>query len=644
MAPDEHVTPCPQCGSSFPVTVKLCPNDGTVLEHQATVVRQLGKTLDGKYRLDAFLSQGGMGAVYRATHVMLGKSVAVKLINPELVTSPEVVRRFQREARAANALNHPNIVAVYDLGQTAEGTLYIAMELVNGLSLKSVIESSGPMSASRTIALLRQVASALAVAHRQNIIHRDLKPQNIMIAKDDGGAEMAKLVDFGIAKTFDDSTTQLTATGYALGTPQYMSPEQAEGRAVDARSDLYSLGVILYEMLAGVVPFGDGSASAILIQHIKETPQRPSLRNPRAAVPVDLEAIALRCLEKDPARRFQTADEFSSALERAAASIAGAAASMPATVPIAAETTRRVPAVAAPPSSTRPTVPQAAGALAAAPPSPAASNRAALVALMVVLVLVGAAAVSLGMYVKRQREQSAATAATDLAAKQPSAAVASPEPPAPAPVPPSATPAMAPQPPADANGRRPQVAERSASTRRATEIGGSTSPRPATPPSASAAPPPAAAPGDAPTPARPAVQLPPPAEASFPVNPAVFFHCAGPPEICSVLRAQVDDALEKSGLSSVRSAQRADVDVGARVNALQQKVTQEFSTMLAVRTYSIELEAETTRTSERVAMPPPATLNFDPQFGSERVVEKARLVASDIVDRVKAFAARKRGG
>src|SRR5205807_3677118 len=164
----------------------------------------------------------------------------------------------------------------------------------------------------------RQVASALTTAHRHNIIHRDLKPHNIMLATGPDGNELVKLVDFGIAKTFDEST-QLTSTGSALGTPYYMSPEQIEGRTVDARADIYALGIILYEMLVGEVPFADQSTPAVLVRQLKERPARPSLKNP--TVPAALEAIALRCLEKDPAQRFQSADEFAAALNDATAAI-----------------------------------------------------------------------------------------------------------------------------------------------------------------------------------------------------------------------------------------------------------------------------------------------------------------------------------
>src|SRR5205809_724594 len=305
---------CPECGRTFPANVRLCPNDGTVLDEQTPPGSKfLGTVLDGKYRLDSYLSKGGMGSVYKATHVMLNKTVAVKLINAEIVSSPEVVRRFQREARAATTLNHPNITGVYDLGQTADGTLYIAMEFIDGPSLKSVLTKEGPMAPARIVSLMWQVSAALAVAHRHSIVHRDLKPHNIMLTRDDHGREVAKLVDFGIAKTFDEAT-QLTQTGFVVGTPQYMAPEQAEGKPVDGRSDIYSLGVILYEMLSGDVPFNDPSTPMILIKHIKDAPVPPSVKNPDAHVSPELEGIAMRCLQKDPAARFQTAAEFGNAL------------------------------------------------------------------------------------------------------------------------------------------------------------------------------------------------------------------------------------------------------------------------------------------------------------------------------------------
>src|SRR5262245_4213575 len=306
---------CPKCGTRFASNVKICTHDGTVLNEEPAQNSQIGKLLDGKYRLDAYLSQGGMGAVYKATHVMLDKTVVVKLIKPELVTSAEVVRRFQREARAASNLNHPNIVAVYDLGQTEDGTLYIAMEFIDGSSLKDVIRKSGPIPVPRIVAILRQVAAALSEAHGHNIIHRDLKPHNVMLAKAlGGGQEVAKLLDFGIAKTFEDGSTQLTQTGFAIGTPQYMAPEQAAGKEVTAQSDLYSLGAMLYEMLIGEVPFDAPTTAAILIKQLTEQPLPPSRRKPQLNVSPVLEAIALRCLDKEPSRRYASAAALTEAL------------------------------------------------------------------------------------------------------------------------------------------------------------------------------------------------------------------------------------------------------------------------------------------------------------------------------------------
>ena len=308
---------CPQCGTTYPPQMSICPVDGTVLSsHGRASDPIVGTVIAGKYRIDAVLGRGGMGAVYRATHVMLNKTVAVKTINRDLIESAEMVQRFQREARAATSLEHPNIVAVYDLGQADDGGLYIAMEFVKGVDLKDVIRASGPMPAARIVPLLAQVASALARAHRNHIVHRDLKPQNLVIATDANGQERVKLLDFGIAKTLEEGATQLTADGYSLGTPQYMAPEQAMGEQVDGRADIYALGVILYEMLVGDVPFNAASAPAVLVKHLNEAPEPPSHRRPDLRIPPALEAVALRCLEKDPANRFQTAEEFGAALER----------------------------------------------------------------------------------------------------------------------------------------------------------------------------------------------------------------------------------------------------------------------------------------------------------------------------------------
>ncbi len=303
---------CPTCSKDFTLSRRICPYDGSVLEDRLPAEEgPIGKTI-GVYKVEGFVNKGGMGAVYRATHLMLGKPVALKLINPEVLTSPQVVGRFQREARVVSQLSHPNIVTVHDLGQTEDGILYLAMELVSGINLKELIDREGPLDPGRAVRLARGVATALAVAHKDKIVHRDLKPQNVMVTEDAEGREIPKLLDFGIAKALESDGSTLTSTGMLLGTPRYMSPEQAKGTEVDGRSDLYSLGIMLYEMLVGTVPFDAPSIPAVLIKHQSEVPTPPSKLRP--GLPAELQAVVLRLLEKDPARRFANAAALSDAL------------------------------------------------------------------------------------------------------------------------------------------------------------------------------------------------------------------------------------------------------------------------------------------------------------------------------------------
>ena len=267
--------------------------------------------IDGRYQVLEHLGTGGMAEVYCAHDVKLERKVALKLLHDRFAADEEFVERFRREASSAAGLQHQHVVSVYDSG-TSDGTPYIAMEYVAGRTLKELVRDGGPLKPAQAIDLTLQILRAARFAHRRGVIHRDFKPQNVMV--DDEGR--AKVTDFGIARA---GASDMTQTGSIMGTAQYLSPEQAQGHAVNARSDLYSIGVILYELLTGSVPFDAESAVTVALKQVSETPIAPRRRNPN--VPPELERIVLRALAKDPADRFADADEFTAALQAAASRI-----------------------------------------------------------------------------------------------------------------------------------------------------------------------------------------------------------------------------------------------------------------------------------------------------------------------------------
>ena len=278
-----------------------------------------GRILDGRYQLGSLLGVGGMAKVYLATDRVLERQVAVKVLSPPHAHDPSFVERFRREARAAARLSHPNIVAVFDSGSDA-GLHYLVMEYVAGQSLAQLLHRQGRLAPRRAAELGVEVCAALAAAHAQGLVHRDVKPANVLVG-DDG---RVKVTDFGIAKAA--ATATLTGTGTVLGTAAYLSPEQAQGGPVDARSDLYSLGCVLYELLTGSPPFGSGADSppvAVATRHLHQPPEPPSAHNPQ--VDASLDAVVLTALAKDPAQRYQSAIELQDALEQVLAGDATAA-------------------------------------------------------------------------------------------------------------------------------------------------------------------------------------------------------------------------------------------------------------------------------------------------------------------------------
>src|SRR6476646_6059693 len=272
----------------------------------------IGRTFDTRYVIERKLGSGGMADVYLAEDQELGRRVALKLLDDRHASDEQFVERFRREAQNAAGLNHPNIVSIFDRGQ-AEGTYYIAMEFLDGRTLKELVVRNGPTPIPSAIDYARQILQALAFAHRHGIVHRDIKPHNIVVGRDG----RLKVTDFGIARS---GASQMTDAGSNVRTAQYLSPEQARGAQVDPRSDLYSLGIVMYEMLTGKVPFTGDAPVEIAMKHLSSVAEPPSKARPE--VPHALDAVVMRALAKDPDERFDSAEEMDADLARAGRGLA----------------------------------------------------------------------------------------------------------------------------------------------------------------------------------------------------------------------------------------------------------------------------------------------------------------------------------
>jgi eukaryotic-like serine/threonine-protein kinase len=360
---------CPSCALSYDDTTVFCPVDGAVLRADPAQSSLIGTVLDERYLITSQIGEGGMGTVYRGRHVKLPRDAAIKIMHGNLTADPAALARFHREAAAASRVEHDAVARVYDFGETAQGLVYLALEYLDGPTLKAELAQHGPLPLARTAALVQQIAAGLDAAHRQGIVHRDLKADNVLVVRTEAGAEQAKIVDFGIAKAIGAGERSLTRTGFVVGTPEYMSPEQLLGETVDHRSDVYALALLAYHLLTGDMPFDTRTPDRGLMARLTSDPRPLELVRPDTRWPEAVQAVLNRGMHRDRAQRTPSAIEF-------ARDFAAASHGKPGRM-------KRTPAVPVPPvlpvsrSRTTPAGGAAARAVAApsSPPPPAATPQ-----------------------------------------------------------------------------------------------------------------------------------------------------------------------------------------------------------------------------------------------------------------------------
>ena len=324
---------CPVCSRQYPDDIRFCQDDGTTLRAAAPATSLVGQVVADRYHVIKKLGEGGMGQVYLAEHVKMGRRSAIKVMSPAMVHDPDAVARFNREAANASRITHPNVCAVYDFGETPDGLIYLAMEFVEGEPLTAVIEREGALPLARATAIFKQTADALQAAHDLGIVHRDLKPDNIMVARTRDGADLVKVVDFGIAKAVggDEAGQKVTKTGLVVGTPEFMSPEQLSGDKVDGRSDLYSLALVYFRMLTGELPFQADSVQETMIKRLTDEPAKLAEVRPDLAFPDGLQQVLDAALARTPAERYQTVAKFADDVVAVAGLVGGTRGVAPAT-------------------------------------------------------------------------------------------------------------------------------------------------------------------------------------------------------------------------------------------------------------------------------------------------------------------------
>jgi serine/threonine-protein kinase len=324
----ENSTQCPICGQVLPGSTAICPNDGHVLNPLSTKEMDLlvGSVVAGKYEIVSLIGKGGMSVVYKARNLEVNSTVAVKMLKKELISDKELLARFQQEAKAAQSLTHSNIISVHEFGVMPNGQPYLVMDYLKGELLADAIEQNGRLPLKRCLPIFIKACEALAHCHQHNIIHRDIKPGNIMLVETANDTDVVKLFDFGfckLAKTQGRPAQQLTQTGDVLGTPLYMSPEQSRGKNLDSRSDIYSLGCVMYEAITGKAPLVGSNVLETMQKQINERPESITSARPDLYIPDELTEILFKAMEKEPEKRYQSMAELKRDLENFNAKLLG---------------------------------------------------------------------------------------------------------------------------------------------------------------------------------------------------------------------------------------------------------------------------------------------------------------------------------